>query len=249
MLMMRTAQWPRQRGLSMVELMIGLALGLFLVAGAVSVFVTHMSNSRTLLVEARLNQDLRAAADMVARDIRRAGYWGSAIKGTIVTGTATAGATNPYQAIASTATQITYNFSRDAKRATPVVDNDALDTDEQFGFQLSGGKVRMRVNSTTWQDVTDPTVVTITGFAVTPAAIAPIDVRASCSKVCCEPAEVGVLASCPIGSTTVAACPKVTVRRYNIVITGQAASVPAMVRTLRTEARARNESIAGLCPA
>lgn len=249
MLKTQAAQWPRQRGLSMVELMIGLALGLFLVAGAVTAFVTHMSNSRTLLVEARLNQDLRAAADIVARDIRRAGYWAAAIKGTIVAGTATAGATNPYQGIATTATQITYNFSRDAKRATPVVDNNALDTDEQFGFQLAGGKVQMKVNSTTWQDVTDPTVVTITGFAVTPAIIPAIDVRASCSKVCCEAAEVGVLASCPVGSTTVAACPKVTVRRYSIVITGRAVSDPAMVRTLRTEARTRNESIAGQCPA
>lgn len=233
-----------QRGLSIVELLVGVAVGLFLLAGAATLFVSNLGNSRKLLVEARVNQDLRAAADLVARDLRRAGYWASAVKGTIVTGTATAGAANPYQAIASAPTQITYNFSRDAKRATPVVENDTLDTDEQFGFQLSNGRVQMRIASNVaWQDVTDPNVVTITGFAVTQAAIAPIDIRTSCAKVCCD----AVAGACTAVNS--AKCPEMQLRRYNIVITGQAVSDPAVVRTLRTEARARNEFITGQCPA
>ena len=237
-----------QRGLSIVEMLVGVAVGLFLLAGAVTLFVGNLGNGRKLLVEARVNQDLRAAADLVARDLRRAGYWASAIKGTIVTGTATAGAANPYQAIASVPTQVTYNFSRDANRATPVVENDTLDTDEQFGFQLSGGKVQMRIASNVaWQDVTDPNVVTITGFAVTQAAIAPIDIRTSCAKVCCD----AVAGACTAVNVTNVPpkCPEMQVRRYNIVITGQAVSDPAVVRTLRTEARARNEFITGQCPA
>lgn len=232
-----------QRGLSIVELLVGVAVGLFLLAGAATLFVSNLGNSRKLLVEARVNQDLRAAADLIARDLRRAGYWASAIKGTIVTGTATAGAANPYQAIASAPTQITYNFSRDAKQPTPIVDNDSLDTYENFGFQLDSGRVRMQVAGGSWQDVTDPNVVTITGFAVTQAAIAPIDIRTSCAKVCCD----AVAGACTAVNS--AKCPEMQVRRYNIVITGQAVSDPAVVRTLRTEARARNEFITGQCPA
>jgi prepilin peptidase dependent protein B len=232
-----------EQGLSVVELLVGVAVGLFLVAGAATMFVSNLTNSRKLLVEARVNQDLRAAADLVARDLRRAGYWAAAIKGTIVVGTATAGASNPYQAIASAPSQITYNFSRDAKRATPVVENDSLDNDEYFGFQLNGGRVRMQTANGSWQDVTDPGVVTITSFAVTQANIPPIDIRGSCAKVCCDV----VAGACT--ATNSPKCPEVQLRRYNIVITGQSVSDPSVVRTLRTEARTRNEFITGQCPA
>jgi len=240
-----------QAGVSIVEMLVGVAVGLFLLAGAVTLFVSNLSNSRKLLVEARVNQDLRAAADLVARDLRRAGYWASAIKGTnatIVTGTGTAGMANPYQDIATASSQITYNFSRDASNATPAVDNDTLDNNEQFGFRLSGGKIQMKTDNTpTWQDVTDPNVVTVTGFVVSQATIPAIDIRGSCAKVCCGDDDVAA-GTCAAPSPRPPTCPKIQVRRYNIVITGQAVSDPAVVRTLSTEARARNEFATGQCP-
>ena len=65
----------RQRGLSIVELLIASALRLFLVGGAITLFIGNLTNSRQMLLDARINQDLRAAADLIARDLRRAGYW------------------------------------------------------------------------------------------------------------------------------------------------------------------------------
>ena len=68
-----------QRGLSLVELLVGLALGLLVVAGGAALLARqHLREHRALLLEARLMQDLRTAADLVARDLRRAGYWGDA---------------------------------------------------------------------------------------------------------------------------------------------------------------------------
>jgi prepilin peptidase dependent protein B len=64
----------RQRGLSIIELMVGVAIGMFIIGGAIKLFVDMFGNNRRLLIETRVNQDLRATADIIARDLRRAGY-------------------------------------------------------------------------------------------------------------------------------------------------------------------------------
>ena len=61
------------RGLSLIELMVAVAIGLFLVSGAMTLFVSNVVSSRRLSVETRMNQEMRAAADLIARDVRRAG--------------------------------------------------------------------------------------------------------------------------------------------------------------------------------
>ncbi len=62
-----------QRGLSLVELMVGIAVGLFIVAGTVTLATSQLSENRRVLLETQVQQDLRAAADIIARDLRRAG--------------------------------------------------------------------------------------------------------------------------------------------------------------------------------
>ena len=63
----------RQSGLSLVELMMGLAIGLLIVAAALLALTHHLRENRSLLVEARLMQDLRTTTDLITRDLRRAG--------------------------------------------------------------------------------------------------------------------------------------------------------------------------------
>ena len=62
-----------QQGLSIVELMIGIAIGLVIVAVALFALTHHLRENRSLLVEARLMQDLRTTSELIARDLRRAG--------------------------------------------------------------------------------------------------------------------------------------------------------------------------------
>jgi prepilin peptidase dependent protein B len=71
----------RQRGLSLVELMVGLSVGLLVLAGAAVLFAQQLHAARRSAVEARLQQDLRAAADLLVRDVRRAAHWNDALQG------------------------------------------------------------------------------------------------------------------------------------------------------------------------
>lgn len=69
-------QRNRQKGLTLIELMISLALGLALTAGAISVF---QQNKQTFYLQesvARLQETGRYAMNIMARDIRNTGYRG-----------------------------------------------------------------------------------------------------------------------------------------------------------------------------
>jgi len=69
--MLRTTR-QRHQGFNLVELMIGLAVGL-VVTGAVSAYVaTTLSNNNATVRSTRLAQELRTLAEVVARDLRRA---------------------------------------------------------------------------------------------------------------------------------------------------------------------------------
>ncbi|MEW6706160.1 MAG: prepilin-type N-terminal cleavage/methylation domain-containing protein [Pseudomonadota bacterium] len=62
----------RQQGLSLVELMVGVAIGLMVVATASTLMGHQLHDARALQVEHQVDQDLRAAADLIVRDLRRA---------------------------------------------------------------------------------------------------------------------------------------------------------------------------------
>ncbi len=68
----------RQRGFSLVELMVAIAIGIFLLAGAITLFL----NSKRTYTEqddmARIQESLRFASQLISRDIRVAGYFGCA---------------------------------------------------------------------------------------------------------------------------------------------------------------------------
>lgn len=66
------------RGFSLVELMVAMVAGLLLVAAVSALFATIIKSNRTVMQVSRLNQELQAVTDMIARDIQRAGYDASA---------------------------------------------------------------------------------------------------------------------------------------------------------------------------
>lgn len=221
----------RQGGISLVELLVAAAIGLLIVAGAISLFASHVSHTRRLLVEARVNQDLRVAADLIARDLRRAAYWGHAIQGTSLTGAATTPTRNPYAAITpdTAAPSISYALSRDAS------ENGTLDSNEQFGFRLNRSEqtIQMQTAAGTWQTVTDPSVMTIPsdGLAIS-VSETPVDVRSVCARACAG-----------------AGCPTLLIRHYTLILKARAASDSNVVRRLETRVRVRNDRLAGQCPA
>lgn len=65
-----------QRGLSLVELMVAMAIGTFLLAGAITVFGKTRDLYRTNDAAARLQETARYAMGTIEADLRMANYWG-----------------------------------------------------------------------------------------------------------------------------------------------------------------------------
>ncbi len=63
----------RQRGLSLVELMISITLGMVAVAGAISIYLANRSSYKTIEGAARLQENARFAVEFLGRDLREAG--------------------------------------------------------------------------------------------------------------------------------------------------------------------------------
>jgi prepilin-type N-terminal cleavage/methylation domain-containing protein len=152
------------RGMSLVELMVGVAVGLLVVAAASFVAVNQLGDTRRLLLETQVQQDLRAAADLISRDLRRAGYWDAAEAGVWNDANPNVAA-NPYAAINTAAHEVNFEYARDTAN---------------FGFKLQNGSIRMRVGDA-WQELTDATVLKVTQFDV---AVNDEAVVQSCFKEC-----------------------------------------------------------------
>ena len=218
-----------QRGFTLVELLVGLALALVVVAAGTLLIARQVHEQRALVIEARLMQDLRSTADLVARDLRRAGHWGDSGAG--VWSAPSTPLTNPYAALApasAASDAASYAYSRDA------TENHALDGNEQFGLRLRKRAIELQLGTGNWQALTDVGVIEITGFTLTPV-VETLDLGAMCPT------------PCPPGSTT---CPpRQIVRSLDVAIAARSAADAAIVRSLVARVRLRNDALAGACAA
>lgn len=218
----------RQSGLSMVELMVGVAIGLFVVAGATMVVSNQLGDNRRLMLETQIQQDLRAAADLIARDLRRSGYWAEAQSGVWHAG-AVSVTSNPYTTLwdvtpSVAASAVQFGYSRGA------VENNALDDTDKSGFRLVNGVIQM-YTAGGWQALTDGNTLRVDSFQVT------LNNRTI---------DLACFNACPVGSTT---CPpRQTVRDITVAIDGTAVFDAAVKRSARSNVRLRNDVITGACP-
>ena len=205
-----------QAGLSMVEMMVGLALGLFVVAGGTVLTSTQLSDNRRLLLETQVQQDLRSSADIIARELRRAGYWSTAELG-VWTPTVNA-SPNTFSGVTVTGSdQIEFKYRRGPGQEGP------------YGFRLdtSTGTLKTQLGPAGWQDLTDSRTMRITSLTITPEA-SPEQVL-PCPRLCADGTD-----SC---------WPRVSNRRFVVDLTGQAVSDAAFQRRLRTYVRVRNDFV------
>ena len=217
---------PKQAGLSLVELMIGLALGLFVTVVMLALVTGHLRENRSLLLEARLTHDLHAAAELVARDLRRAGYWAAAERG-IAAPTGPAPRINPYTEMTPSTSALSFRFSRDA------VENHQVDDDDQFGFRLHDAALQMQLGAGNWQSLTDATALVVTRFSLTPQ-----NAELPLGQFCAKP--------CP---PSTAGCPTQQIRRVVVDIAARSTSDAQVERSVRSEVRLRNDVVVGACPA
>jgi len=76
----RMSTLRRQRGLTLVELMVALVLSLMLMSGLISVFVANKRVYNVQTGVSRVQENGRFATQMVSQELRGAGYWGCATK-------------------------------------------------------------------------------------------------------------------------------------------------------------------------
>ena len=159
----------KQQGLTLIELMISLALGMIIIAATLSVYINTIKSSGDTIKSARLNHDLGMAMSLISNDIKRAGYWGGAV-------VSSNSLTNPF----TTATSLSIGNSvgtNDCLLYTyDANSNGALDANEYYGFRLYtalNGNRTIQIKSTNvacndataaWASITDENMINITNL-------------------------------------------------------------------------------------
>lgn len=71
---MLTSKKQLQYGMTLIELMIAILIGLIMTAAAITLYVNYLKNTRDNVALIKLNQDMRGVMDIMVRDVRRAGF-------------------------------------------------------------------------------------------------------------------------------------------------------------------------------
>ncbi len=148
-----------QRGLSIVELMVGMTVGLVISGMAGFYLVGLILENKNVVIETRLMQDMRAALDVVARDLRRAGYDQAAH---LNVNQATL---NPHFTITVNGSSATYSYSKNDIQGT------APDADEEYGFKIENGVLSFKNGNSGYQALTDEQFTNVTSLTITPTVI------------------------------------------------------------------------------
>jgi Tfp pilus assembly protein PilW len=227
--MLTRAAVPRHRqgGLSLVELMVGIAVGLFVLAAAAAMTATQLTDNRRLLLETQVQQDLRMTADIIARDLRRSGYAGSQW---------VRGIWPPTGGALSTSLSNPFSGFSPAQDEDTVVQFQYWDSDagatRNAGYRLQGTRVQSLLGAT-WQDLTDTATLTITEFTVDtqPVAVSsgPLAGKLPCPRMCSD------------GTTD--CWPSVDVRDISVTIAGEAASDSRVQHRFTRVVRLRNDLV------
>jgi type IV pilus assembly protein PilW len=222
-----TRRRPVARGISLVELLIGIAVGLFVVAGAAFMLSNQLSDGRRLMLETQVQQDLRAAADMVVRELRRAGYTPTAADAAWYRGTPGVTQSGYATIEAPSDSDLRFRYGIDA--------DNAVDDNEQFGFRRRGSVIEYQLGAGNWQALTDPDTLVVTDFTISLRRdLAPIALNRFCPRNC-------------IGTSPMACQPMLNVREFIVRVEGHAANDPRVRRSLRAAVRPRNDLITGSC--
>ena len=236
-----------QRGVGLVELMVGITVGLIVTAGAAVVATRQINEHRRLMLEVQMQQDLRVAADLLQQDLRRAGYRGLPANG-VWEPARNGGATPAKEAASSPYAQVTqsanggdlfYRYAKVPPNQSNINTTNVVNSNEQFGVRLNASTHALEIalgrlanGAPNWQPITDPAVITVTNF--TPVIVTqqiPLDDL-------CDP-------GCKLAGN----CPTQDVRRVDITIEAVSKSDPNVRRTLTVREKLRTDDVSGACPA
>ena len=165
----------RNRGFTLIELMVALVLGLVVIGGVMGVFIsTYQANAQNIK-SVRLNEEMRAVMSLMTRDIRRAGgrgrtlTWGPTAPNPfandsnwVVSANSSVSATNP-----NSCARFAYDTNWNGSVNSPS---------DLFGYRLrSIGNTRFiesrqtgtSCNGTGWEKITDENLMAVLGLNFT----------------------------------------------------------------------------------
>lgn len=158
--------YSRQKGATLVEMMVGLVIALVVLVAAGSAFMLSMRSSADLLHANRLNHTLQTSIDLITSELRRAGYWNSSAP--------SAPTINPFSTITVNGECVLFSYDRFDSTGNPTPDG-LLQNTEHSGFKRAGSIVQIKTSGTNstdcndgnWEALTDANTVTVSGLTFT----------------------------------------------------------------------------------
>lgn len=153
----------KNRGVSLIELLVGLAVSLVILTGIGAAFIAHSNNVVSNLKADKMNHDFQMVMDIMVNEIRRAGYWNADATG--------APAVSPFSSVYISGSCLLYSYDADNAAGTNV--SDGLQQDgERFGYKLVSNAIWMKKSGDSasatncsegsWERVTDPSILSVT---------------------------------------------------------------------------------------
>lgn len=148
-----------QKGFTLIEILIGLVIGLIGMAAAISITTGVVRSNKDNLNAIRLNLELQGVMDIMTRDLLRAGYWsvsnGDSSDNIYMTST---------NGIAFTTSQITFSYDADSSDDNTIIHpaTDFFGYRRNFNNTLNAFEVQSRTTQAgDWQALTDARVINI----------------------------------------------------------------------------------------
>jgi len=147
----------KQAGLTLIEMMIAMVLGLFVTAVIITVFSTNVRSSTENIKMIRLNQELRGVMTMMVDELKRHGYSSDSTN------------VNFMDDFSISSTCARYSYDETNRDPAGSETDGVRDADERFGFELNGSTIMWArdftstdcSSSTTPTSITDPNLASI----------------------------------------------------------------------------------------
>jgi prepilin peptidase dependent protein B len=234
----RIPRRPWGQGFTLIELMLALVLGLFVIGSGSSLLLGQWDTQRRQVLASRLQQEMRHALELIVRDLMRAGHWHHAGE-LLPPESTTEVATNPYQDLVPTDTSAsTLAYSYDRSRTVL-----AVQATERYGWRLNANTnaLEMRLSGASlqagegdaWQAVSDPQAVRWRALSFRSERLQ-VPAGEACSSACAASAT-----DCP---------PQASLRRVTVELEGSAPLDAQLQRRLSATVQLRAPRLQGRCP-
>jgi len=234
------------KGFTLIEIMISLVLGLIVIGGALSIYISTIRSSSDTFKSARLNYDLGMAMSLMTNDIKRAGFWGGAVIGAN-------SMLNPFTA-ASSLTKGMNISADDCILYTYDADSDGIvDADEYYGFrrflnattgtytiQMRSSNVACNAVGNVWSSITDENTINITAVQFSFVPIGTLTGTSRCLNPTQSIVPTDALICNPVPVTGETFAQK---RVVNILLTAELVNDTEVTKTLSFTTKVRNNRV------